>query len=182
MFNIKRPLWDLKPLICGGVSLLLLSFALVIQTFQGSKPLAAAQTTCDGRIAGGSIVVAGGGFVTTEIRQRFFELAGDRRPESWSSRRQTPPLGPRRVGLLPGEKSVRRTWNYAMRLTGRLRIPPSFVWHCVRRRAFGSAAGIRTFWRNGTSIPPFRSACRMSCVETESSGDVRLVPQFFHGS
>jgi len=76
MFNIKRPLSNLKPLVCGGVSLVLLSSAIVIHVFQGSKPLAAAQTACDGRIPGGSIVVAGGGCVTVEIRQRFFELAG----------------------------------------------------------------------------------------------------------
>ncbi len=77
MFNIKRSLSKTKSLVGGGVLLLLLlSSALMIQVFQSPKPLSAAQTTCDGRIPGGSLVIAGGGCVTAEIRQRFFELAG----------------------------------------------------------------------------------------------------------
>jgi len=64
-------------LVHGGVSLfVLLSFVAVSYFFQCAKPITAAQTAFDGRVPGGALVIAGGGYVTPEIRQRFFELAG----------------------------------------------------------------------------------------------------------
>jgi cyanophycinase len=64
-------------LVHGGVSLLvMLSFGIAIYVFQTPTPITAAQTAVDGRIQGGALVIAGGGYVTPEIRQRFFELAG----------------------------------------------------------------------------------------------------------
>ena len=77
MFNIKSSLWHIKSLVQGGVSLLLLwVLVVVIHVFQVSKPLSAAHSVVDGRIQGGSLVIAGGGHVASEVRQRFLELAG----------------------------------------------------------------------------------------------------------
>ena len=77
MFNIRRSLSSARMLVHGGVSLLvLLSFGIAIHVFETPTPITAAQTVVDGRVQGGALVIAGGGYVTPEIRQRFFELAG----------------------------------------------------------------------------------------------------------
>jgi cyanophycinase len=77
MSTIRRVVLQVKPLVRGGVCAgLLLLILAVVQVSQNSKVISAAQAALDGRVPGGALVIAGGGYVTPEIRQRFFELAG----------------------------------------------------------------------------------------------------------
>lgn len=77
MFNFNPSLSKMKWLVRGGATLfLLVSVVAVIRVAQSPEPLCAAQSAIDGRIQGGALVIAGGGYVTPEIRQRFLELAG----------------------------------------------------------------------------------------------------------
>jgi cyanophycinase len=77
VFDIRRSLSSARMLVHGWVSLfVLLSFGIAIHVFQNATPITAAQTVADARVQGGALVIAGGGYVTPEVRQRFFELAG----------------------------------------------------------------------------------------------------------
>ena len=70
-----------RGLIRGGVRLLLPLLAAVVvygaQHFTTVSPVnPPAPVLADCRVGGGSLVIAGGGYVTPEIRSRFVELAG----------------------------------------------------------------------------------------------------------
>ena len=77
MLNITGSFWSFKTLQRGGVSLLLLlPLGVVIHGYPSCGAVSAAHHVVDRRITGGSLVMAGGGHVSSEVRQRFLELAG----------------------------------------------------------------------------------------------------------
>ena len=77
MPNITCSFWDFKTLKRGGLSLLLVLALVVVTHWYPSVPTVSADhLAVDCRIPGGSLVIAGGGYVSPEIRQRFIELAG----------------------------------------------------------------------------------------------------------
>ena len=77
MFTIPGSFWSFKSLKRGGISLLLLlTPVVVIHCYPSSAVVSAAHPAADRRIPGGSLVIAGGGYVSSEIRQCFLELAG----------------------------------------------------------------------------------------------------------
>lgn len=76
--SIRQDHWCNRTLIVRGSLLILLGSSAVVGIHEAQSQNIAAQPRklADGRIPGGSLVIAGGGCVTGETRDRFVELAG----------------------------------------------------------------------------------------------------------
>lgn len=76
--RIRNEFWLATRLITGCL-LLAVATAIPMRGIQGAHTEAVAPQTmklADARVAGGSLVLAGGGCVTAEVRERFMQLAG----------------------------------------------------------------------------------------------------------
>ena len=76
--RIRKEFWMTRRMIAGGI-LLVVATAIPVMGNHGAHSEASIQphrNLADGRIPGGSLVIAGGGCVTSDVRERFVELAG----------------------------------------------------------------------------------------------------------
>ena len=76
MFTLQEYKRRLQFLVFGSLSLLIASIAILMVDASRLAAAAVQTTVTDQRTPGGALLIAGGGRVTQEIRQRFVELAG----------------------------------------------------------------------------------------------------------